>query len=242
MFFHAASFNSDISGWSVESVQNLNSAFFGAASFRSDVSGWAVKSVVDVSRAFAGATSFDRNLCAWGRRLPGRAVTRSMFLSSGCEYTDDPDRNNIRVGPFCGDCGGVSTPILSTNSSDLSWTFGLPFTTTAALYSAVDQYLEDSSPSSYVASLYGHPIGQWRVGSITDFSRVFDAERNPTAAYFNEPLDWDTSRAITMSRMFAGAATFDSDISGFVTSSVTNTSGMCEFLVLQFLFVRFRFS
>jgi len=65
---------------------------------------------------------------------------------------------------------------------------------------------------------------------VTSFESVFDAERNPAVAHFDEPLNgWDTGQATSMRRMFAGASKFNNFL-GFNTSSVTDMSGMCKIL------------
>ena len=228
MFRHATSFNGDIGMWNTRKVENMSAMFFGAPSFRSDISAWDVRSTVDLSMAFVGTTNFEVNLCAWGQRLPSsvRVLTRSMFIGSSCPNTDDPDPRNLEQGPFCFPCVETSSllPLYSGSFTETSKVFD----DIADLYAAVDQYFDDNSPTSYIANLYGYPISVWNVSGITSFESVFDVERNPSATYFNEPLDgWDTRSATTMRRMFAGAYMFNS-ILEFNTSSVTDMSGMCK--------------
>jgi Mycoplasma protein of unknown function, DUF285 len=95
------------------------------------------------------------------------------------------------------------------------------------LYAAVDAYLSDSSNTSEVALTYGYPIGSWNVSQVVNFSCTFDADRNPLAAKFSEDLNkWDTSSALCMSRMFAGASVFNGNISNWFTSRVTSMNAM----------------
>ena len=63
---------------------------------------------------------------------------------------------------------------------------------------AVDAYLADPSPGSFVANQYGWPIGSWCVRDVEDFSYLFDAQRNPAARLFNEDLPWCTCSATNM--------------------------------------------
>jgi len=89
---------------------------------------------------------------------------------------------------------------------------------------AVDAYLGDDDALILGAkTFYGNPIGSWDVSMVSDFSKVFNAQRNPRTATFNEGLgQWDVSRATNMSQMFSGAAKFNQDISNWDVSSVTN--------------------
>ena len=64
-FAHAASFNGDISGWDVSKVQNMHGTFFNAASFNGDISGWDVSSVTDMVGLFAMADSFNADISGW---------------------------------------------------------------------------------------------------------------------------------------------------------------------------------
>jgi len=63
------------------------------------------------------------------------------------------------------------------------------------LIAAVDAYLSDPSTDTVVANTYGHPIGDWCVNAIEDFSFLFDGFRNPNAIDFNEDLNWCTCSA-----------------------------------------------
>ena len=72
------------------------------------------------------------------------------------------------------------------------------FTTKEDLIAAVDAYLQDPSPGTPIANEYGWPISQWCVRDIKDFSYLFDAQRNPLAASFNEDLNWCTCSAENM--------------------------------------------
>lgn len=229
MFRHASSFNSDIGSWETSNVQNFSAAFFGASSFRSEISSWDVSSAIDISMTFVGATSFDINLCKWGQQLSssGKVLTRSMFIGSGCPNTDDPDLANIEQGPFCVQC--VETTGFIPSDSDTYTSGSRAFDDINDLYDAVDQYLKNNSPTSAIAELFGFPIRAWNVSGMTSFESVFDVKRNPSAAYFNESLSgWDTGRATTMRRMFAGAYMFNNALA-FNTSAVTDVSGMCMY-------------
>ena len=73
-------------------------------------------------------------------------------------------------------------------------------------------------------------IGRWDVSGVSNFTSVFDVQRNPLALYFNEDLHlWDTSNGITMERMFFGAEQFNGDISTWNTSNVVNMKEMFAF-------------
>lgn len=96
----------------------------------------------------------------------------------------------------------------------------IPFTTTEELYSAVDDYLSGNGANTTSSAItYGYPIGSWDVSLLTNFSMVFDANRQSIFDDFATeirymPYDissWDVSNAVDMSRMFR-ATTFNGDL------------------------------
>ena len=50
MFYNAAAFNGDLSGWDVRNVTDMRYMFSGAAAFNGDLSGWDVRNVTDMER------------------------------------------------------------------------------------------------------------------------------------------------------------------------------------------------
>jgi len=221
MFENAVSFSADIANWEVFSLRDATKMFFGATLFKTDISSWNVRGLFDATKMFAGAQSTEHDYCVWGQQLPQNASTRSMFLASGCDNKADPDPNDISRGPFCVTCVTTTTESPTTSPSAGAAPADTPpyqVSNLVELYSAVDLYL---------AGFLGG-IRSWDVSRVTSFESVFDVERNPAAATFDEDLDWDTSSATTMQRMFYGAANFNGGISSFNTSSVVNMSSMCE--------------
>jgi Mycoplasma protein of unknown function, DUF285 len=111
----------------------------------------------------------------------------------------------------------TATPIIVLEDGRIA------FSTTMQLYEAVDAYLSEVdnggfSNTSEVAVLHGYPIGNWDVFRITNFDRVFDADRsltldpewNPTrrTSFDSDLGGWDTSNAVSMRGMFAASDEF----------------------------------
>ena len=66
MFYGASSFNGNLSGWDVSSVEtSMAGMFIFASSFNQPLSSWDVSQVSDMTDMFHGATSFDQNLGNW---------------------------------------------------------------------------------------------------------------------------------------------------------------------------------
>ena len=52
MFYHCNKFNSDLSGWDVSRVTNMNAMFDDCVYFNSDLSGWDVSNVTKMKSVF----------------------------------------------------------------------------------------------------------------------------------------------------------------------------------------------
>lgn len=137
---------------------------------------------------------------------------------------------------FCTGCGATTSPPSSApTTSPLASNHTSPLQailTGLELLNAVDSYLNDSSPNSSVAQMYGHPIGTWNVSLVTNFSNVFNVNRNGRAGMFDEDLSgWNTGAAESMDFTFFGAALFNGDVSTWSTGRLTSMTSTCKFLV-----------
>ena len=89
------------------------------------------------------------------------------------------------------------------------------------LKSAVDVCLKLSPQGNCFNGPHG-PIGTWGVSRVTDMSRMF-----ANAKFFDSDLSkWDVSRVKNMRGMFLGATSFNGDVSKWDVSSVRDMSKM----------------
>ena len=94
----------------------------------------------------------------------------------------------------------------------------------ASIRVAVEDWLAESADgrSSPKARAKWGPIEHWRVGGVTNFSRLFE-DRD----VFNVDLGgWDVSSARAMDGMFQGCAALSADLSAWQTGAVANMSSM----------------
>ena len=101
------------------------------------------------------------------------------------------------------------------------------------LYNAVREYMSQdcaNNKNCAVAQTYGWPMNSWCVGDVTDMHSLFST--NPWVSYdimatFNEDISgWDTSSVTEMYDMFGYAPLFNGDLSAWDTSSVENMYAM----------------
>jgi Mycoplasma protein of unknown function, DUF285 len=119
-------------------------------------------------------------------------------------------------------------------SVSLSTSQFVAFSSTPELYAAVDNYLTNPSSNATTAALkYGYPMGRWDVSQLTDFTRVFDPNRNsslieescgPRQSLFNEDISsWQVSNAVTMKGIFS-CTPFNGDVSKWNVANVKDLS------------------
>ena len=65
MFYNAAAFNGDISGWNVSGVTDMSRMFRDADVFNRSLNGWNVSGVTDMSRMFESAPAFSGDISGW---------------------------------------------------------------------------------------------------------------------------------------------------------------------------------
>ena len=168
----------------------------------------------------------------WDTPLRSLDGTKNMFAGTSCpdkELPDPiyPDRSSV----YCSLCNSTLTPTITVTEPPL-WTTstGKAFTTNGELREAVDAYMIDDGPQSYVAFTYGYPIGAWDVSMLTDFSQIFDSSRNSDLLRFNADLSgWNVSNAVDMHAMFQQTVSFKDSTDGLASwdvSKVTDMSGM----------------
>ena len=87
------------------------------------------------------------------------------------------------------------------------------------LYHAVRDYVSQdcaNNKNCAVGQTYGWPMNSWCVGKVTDMSELFYFYEMDT---FNEDISgWNTSSVTTMLGMFAGATSFNGDLSSWKIS------------------------
>jgi surface protein len=87
------------------------------------------------------------------------------------------------------------------------------------LIAAIDEHVDHYR---LAMPLHHHrrPMGDWDVSRITDFSHVFDAQRNPNLAQFHfDVFDWDVSHGTNFNYMFRYCADFQADLSRWNVSN-----------------------
>ncbi len=270
MFAYASAFNQNISNWHTYSVTGMDRMFYYASSFNADISGWNTFSVIDMSEMFYYASAFNQDLSGW---------CVSLIPSEPSDF-DTGAVSWILPRPVWGDCSSafvttwdtslgsdttVTLALAGTVDAIINWGDGRPVQHVTTPGPHVHYYSEDGiytvsvtgSVSAYNSDNNGGwwtecnkliSVDRWGQLGFTSMYRAFDDCSNlvsvPTtsdgihavtnmqwmfygAHSFNSDISgWDTSSVTTMGEMFFGADQFNADIGGWDTSSVTDMSAM----------------
>ena len=213
MFRGATSFTgAGLGAWNVARVTDMEGMFQEARSFNEDISGWSTGSVVYFSEMFFNAVNFDQDITGWA--APGTSYSSQCFTGA-TKWLEKYRRTDWTS---------------STQGPPNAWTGPSPFTSTAALKTAVNNCL-GASPSGACncksqtvdcGNGEGAPMRLWRVEQLTSLNGVFLDK-----ASFNADISaWNTAAVTSMRFMFQSAAAFDQDISSWNTNNVQDMGYM----------------
>ena len=201
MFYEASSFNGNLSGWNVSSVNRMDYMFYTASSFNGNLSSWDVSSVNRMDGMFSHASSFNGNLSSWDVS----SVTRMDHMFS-------------RATDFNGNISSWNAS--SVNRMDYMFSGASSFNGSLSGWNVSS--VTDMTGTFSQASDFNQPLDDWNVSSVTRMDHMFN-----DAPFFNGNLpSWDVSSVNRMDNMFSGASDFNGNISSWNVSSVTRMDSM----------------
>jgi len=86
LFYGAAAFNGNISGWNTSAVTNMSRMFEGASSFNQSIGSWNTVSVTNMSYMFRDAAAFNQNIGSWNTS----SVTDMSIMFNGASAFNQP--------------------------------------------------------------------------------------------------------------------------------------------------------
>lgn len=193
--------SSDVTGWDVSNVTDMNGTFDGCHSFNQDISGWNTSNVTDMRYMFNDCDVFNRNLRYWNTAN----VTNMSYMFKNCAGFN-PERLEWNVG----------------NVTDMSFMFYgcTDFQSHLSNWNAVNVW--DMSYMFYGCSARNRSFQSFNTSNVTDMNHMF--------AYSGQSLELKDSFVVDnvtdMSYMFRNATVGNAPSAGWNTTNVTNMEGM----------------
>jgi len=279
MFKSASNFNQNIGSWDTSRVANMSSMFNYASSFNQDLTGWCVSNISSEPGAFAANTSAltNTNKPIWGKEFTialtsgsqtqtvtaTTAITPIQYsLSSICTTTLSISASNLPSGVSAALSNNIAT-ISGTPAGTATGTFNYSLTVSGSTTGqtvtgtiVVSPVATSSTTSSSISfdsngtcNCAGATVGDTATISgtlytVVDNSTIAGQIANGNynlcttlATYmtelfvdntsFNSDISfWDMSNVTNTDRMFQGASSFNQDIGGWNTSKFYDVSGM----------------
>jgi len=226
MFASANLFNGALSTWNTRAVTNMAGMFSGASTFNQPISSWNTASVGSFEAMFSQASSFSQPN---GSRNTGAATSMKEMFYNPTAFTssiDHWDTSNVvdmtDMFAFASTFNSVLASWSTTNLQRMRGMFRGATTFTSDLTSWNTNTVQDMSEVFANATAFAGDIGVWNTSSVTTMANMLQG-----AALFNSAIGaWDTSSVVNMSYMMADNAAFNQPLYSWDTSNVVDMQYM----------------
>lgn len=189
-------YNSTTGAWNTGNVTNMSYMFSGAKAFNQPIGTWDTSKVTDMSGMFQYAEVFNQNIGNWNTANVIYMVRMFMAFVSGSLGALSQFNNG--------------SPIGQAGTNSLNWNVS-KVVNAARMFSDARWF---NSPINFTGAWQGFP------NTIQYFEYDIDSMFEG-ALVFNQPLNWDLSKAQSLRKVFKNANAFNGSISGWKIDSVT---------------------
>ena len=195
--------------WDVSNATSMVEMFFNATNFNTDLGNWIPTSVTSFSRMFSGATAFQGNgLNNWNNHFTGSNISMSFMFENADAFNADIT-------------GWVTTNVVSMTAM---------FQSNNLFNREIGSWDVSNVTSMYSmfrgATMFNADLSNWVPTSCTNFTWMFFSATAFQGIGLNNWNNHFTASPITMSGMFRNADALTGDITGWVTTNVTNMAEM----------------
>ena len=205
------------------------------ATFNEDISNWTVSQVTNMTWMFKGAKNFNNGDAIISLSISSGSVEFNGIVHSGSGYDDNnppsiiitpPDTSGTQAEATVTVTGGVVTGVTITNA-------GSGYSNSYLLFSSIStkpltswdvSAVKNMVGMFHLAAAFNQDISNWTVSQVTNMTLMF-----ADTLVFNQDISsWDVSLVTNMSAMFQSAIVFNQDISEWTVSQVTNMGSIFQ--------------
>ncbi len=219
MFENAVSFNGNINGWNVSTIQEFNGMFAGATIFDQNLDNWVTSSALDMSNMFYYAEAFDGDITGFDTDM---VVDMHSMFEGARAFNQNITGWNVAMVQDMSDMFRVTD---NFNQPIGSWIVPA-LTTVDGMFYEADAFNQDipwtlSGVSSFYRMFEGANLFNGQIPNLVTATATDLTEMLRDAIAFDQDISaWDVSSVINMSNLFDGATSFNQNISGWTTSNV----------------------
>jgi surface protein len=235
MFVNATKFNQDIGSWNTGKVKDMGLMFLNARKFNQDIGSWNTGKVKDMGLMFRGALAFDRDISSWDT---GAVANMTQMFNGSIAFNNGGQPLAWSDTSKVPDMTAMFKGAVAFDQDISSWNTGA-VTTMTSMFSGASAFNNGGRPLAWSdtskvedmlamftnAVAFDQDISSWNTGAVKSMAFMFYG-----ASAFNnggQPLAWsDTSKVTLTDYMFAGATSFNQEISSWNMGAVTNFGGM----------------
>ena len=240
--FLLTKFNQPIGEWNTSSVLNMSQMFSNNSNFNQPIGDWDTSKVTNMRSMFYGASAFNQPIGDWNVSNVSRTLMSAMFfeatsfnqnISSWCveHMQSEPSsfntssgfENNEAFQPKWGEPCSQST---STSTPLCPSDVFSPLTKTELQTALADWITSESDATTKYGDINNHTYLTYHKYGVT-FTLVKQILGLQTPLNFNSDIsNWDVSNVTNMSNMFTNAPYFNQPIGNWDVSSVTSMLAM----------------
>lgn len=239
MFYGCRGLSSDVSGWDVSNVTNMEYMFFQCSSLNSNLESWNVSKVTNMKYTFSECHGNLGTFENWNvssvtdmSHMFDSAVGASQVSPSSWDVSNVTDMSYMFAcietsHNFNADLSKWNTSKVINMSHMFAGCHGLfdADFTTVGNWSL--EHWDVSNVTDMERMFYecykgvSSNISRWKTGNVTNMKEMFAGCQN-----MNHLTFWDTSKVTTMEGMFEDAFQFNSDLSNWDVGNVINMDNM----------------
>ncbi len=236
MFKGCTSFNSDLSAWDVSGVTDMTSMFEGCSSYNQVMEHWDIRNVTSLDSMFKGCSEFNQDIGFWCvTNFPSKPTDfdtgTSMWTLPKPVWGTCPQPLTLRLQD-----GRLITPRGVGDISDTGVVLRKYGTVMSVSGSSIVEITQWGTKLDYDSDITGYAISSGyleKVPATLPSWVLTTKEMFYNCTQFNSDISgWDVSEVTDMSNMFNNCRKFNGNIGTWDVSSVTTMAYMFEYCVV----------